>query len=144
MNGLHALAYVSQATRSLQSVEFDQLLADARGFNASMDVTGILFHGKGRFFQYIEGHSQGIDAAYARIAAARTHTDIQVLSHRQVVRREFSAWHMGFCEPPASVLQQLAQARWEEAMPVTRDTVEESVGLGLALQYWSQWLVDRR
>lgn len=46
---------------------------------------------------------------------------------------------MAFCEPPASVLQELSTTLWEESMPITRDSVLPVRHLGMILDYWNRW-----
>ncbi len=49
------------------------------------------------------------------------------------IGRQFESWHMAFAQPPASELQKFSQASWEDAMPVTRSSIEKPIGLMLAL-----------
>ncbi len=139
IDALHAIAYVSTATRRLQPAEIDGLLLDARGFNAMSGVTGALFFNGSEFFQYFEGLSDGVDAVYARIREARCHTGIRELMNAPVATRQFASWHMGFCNAPTSILQELAQARWEDSVPVTRSSFHQADGVVLLLYYWNKW-----
>ncbi|QSX75169.1 BLUF domain-containing protein [Lysobacter arenosi] len=141
-NALRAIAYVSTATRTLQPAEIDGLLLDARGFNAMSGVTGVLFFNGQQFFQYFEGLPDYVDAAYERIRQARSHADIRELMNAPVANRQFETWHMGFCNATASTLQDLAQARWEESIPVTRSSFKRNDGIALLLHYWSKWQAE--
>lgn len=138
-NTLHAIAYASTATRRLPPAQIDGLLLDARGFNAMSGVTGVLFFNGQRFFQYFEGPPEHVDAVYERIRQAGCHTDIRVLMNGPVANRQFESWHMGFCNAPESMLQELSQARWEESIPVTRTSFERNEGVALLLHYWNKW-----
>lgn len=141
-NALCAIAYVSTATRPLQPAEIDGLLLDARGFNAMSRVTGALFFNGEQFFQYFEGLPDSVHAVYERIRQARCHTDIRELMKAPVATRQFDAWHMGFCNATASTLQELAQARWEESIPVTRVSFKRNDGVALLMHYWSKWQAE--
>ncbi len=141
-HALHAIAYVSTATRSLRPGEIDGLLLDARGFNAMSGVTGVLFSNGEQFFQYFEGLPDRVDAVYARIREAGSHTDIRQLMNAPVAHRQFETWHMGFCNATASTLQELAQARWEESIPVTRSSFQRNDGIALLVHYWSKWQAE--
>jgi hypothetical protein len=141
---LRSIAYVSRATRRFVPEELDALLVDARTFNASVAVTGVLFLHDRRFFQYIEGPDDGIARAYARIRRSRSHDGMETLLETAMPRRYFDARHMGFCEPPGSALQRLANASWEQAMPITRDEVEGFEGLSLVAYYWNKWSAERQ
>lgn len=141
-SALHAIAYVSTATRSLQPAEIDGLLLDARGFNAMSGVTGVLLFNGQQFFQYFEGLPEDVDAVYGRIRQARSHTDIRELMNSAVGHRQFDSWHMGFCNATATTLQELAQARWEESIPITRSSYERTDGIALLVHYWSKWQAE--
>lgn len=143
MTDLVAIAYRSIATRPLSALELDALLVDARVFNAAVGVTGVLFHHDGRFFQYIEGEAAGMNQVYERIRGARAHQELVELLHGPVTQRQFERWHMGFCQAPESTLQELSNAAWIEAMPITRVSDKASEGVGLALYHWSKWLAEQ-
>ena len=136
---IHNIVYASRTTRSLLSVELDSILQDARQFNASHGITGVLFHARGNFFQLLEGNPGDLDSVMQRIQSAKCHTDINILLDAPGLERHFSDWHMAFAEAPASELQMLSNASWDESIPLTRQGFEKSVALGLALSCWSKW-----
>lgn len=140
---LRSIAYVSRATRAFIPEELDALLVDARMFNASVEVTGALFYHAGKFFQYIEGPDNSIAEVYQRIVQASSHTDIEKLLDTKIRHRYFETWHMGFCEPTETAVQQLANASWEQSMPITRDEFEGFKGLSLAVYYWNKWCAEK-
>ena len=139
---MHAIAYKSEARRDLTLQDLDRLLLDARTFNETAGVTGVLLYHAGSFFQFFEGPEQGVQAAYARICRATSHSDLVELLNAPSRERQFESWHMGFCEPPETALQALATASWEDAIPVTRATYERSQGLGLLLHQWNKWKAE--
>lgn len=143
MSALHAIAYTSRAFRPLTTQALDDLLESARGFNAHVGVTGVLFHHAGQFFQYIEGEASAVAAVYARIVQSTRHHDLRVLFDTPVGTRLFESWYMGFCEPPQNALQSIANADWIDAMPLTRSTLEKSEAMSIVLSYWSRWVADR-
>lgn len=142
MPDLHTLVYVSAAARQLTPAEVDALLLDARTFNASVDVTGVLFQGDGRFFQVIEGTESALEETFRRIEAAKAHRDIQVLLRHPVAERQFASWHMGFTAAPQTAMQELSQFAWEGSIPLTRTASETPRGLALALEHWSRWSME--
>ncbi len=143
MNDLLAITWTSVARRGLPPWWMDALLLDARRYNRDAGVSGVLFHHRGAFFQYVEGPAEGVASAYSRIRAARSHGGLRELSRETIAQRQFSDWTMAFCEPPRSIAQADAHERWLEAMPVTRDTVDCPGGLALTLYYWNLWQADR-
>lgn len=144
MSALRSVAYTSRAAAALGPGKLDSILLDAQLFNAGVQVGGVLFYSGDKFFQYIEGEDDAIELVLARIRASSSHDDLTILLDRRVERREFEGWHMGFCVPPVGAMQELSQANWQSAMPVTRGHWERSEGLGLALYYWSRWLAEKR
>ena len=142
MADLFALTYLSRATRDLLPEELDSILLQARLFNAAEDITGVLLYGDERFFQLLEGPEASVMKVFDRIARARAHEDIRVLSQGPIAGRFFDSWHMGFTHSPSSAMQDLSQLAWEKAMPFTRDEAKKSVGLGLVLHYWETWSTD--
>lgn len=143
MTGLHAIAYISRASRALTVDELGELLESARSFNEHAGVTGVLFHHAGQFFQYIEGEVSAVASVYARIVQSTRHHDLRVLFDAPVGTRQFESWYMGFCAPPENALQAIATADWINAMPLTRSTLEKSEALSIVLSYWSRWVADR-
>jgi hypothetical protein len=141
---LRSIAYVSRATRPFIPEDLDALLLGARVFNASVEVTGALFYHSGSFFQYIEGPDNSIAEVYQRIVQASSHTGIRKLLETEIKHRYFETWHMGFCEPPETAVQQLANASWEKSMPITRDEFEGFEGLSLAVYHWNKWSAEKR
>lgn len=139
---LRSVAYVSRAACALSSQQLEALLLDAQRFNATVGVTGVLFFHDGTFFQYIEGPEAGIAATYRRIVDASSHELIDVLLATSITRRYFDAWHMGFCHTPQTTMQELANASWEQSMPITRDEFEGFEGLRLAVHYWNKWSAE--
>ncbi len=139
---LRSVAYVSRASRVFIPEQLDTLLLDARAFNAGADVTGVLFFHKDRFFQYFEGPETGVQAVYQRIRQSSSHRDIRELLEVETPRRYFETWHMGFCDAPETAVQQLANASWEQAMPITRDEFQGSKGLELAVYHWNKWSAE--
>lgn len=140
---LRSIAYTSRATREFVAKDLDALLLDARMFNASVEVTGALFYHSGEFFQYIEGSDASVDQTYQRIVRAGSHTAIEKLLDTEVQHRYFETWHMGFCEPPETAVQRLANASWEQSMPITREEFDGFEGLSLAVYYWNKWSAEK-
>ena len=96
MTELHALVYVSTATRSLSAEELHHLLDRARARNSREGVTGVLLYSHRNFIQYLEGPASGIEKVYAIIKADPQHHGIIELMHEPIQSREFSDWSMAF------------------------------------------------
>lgn len=140
---LRSIAYVSAATRPFGPEELDALLLEAREWNASAGVTGVLFFHHGRFFQYLEGTDLAVLSVYNRILESASHTDITELLNVAIPRRHFATWHMGFCETPKTAIQQLANAEWQHSVPITRSEFKGSEGMSIAVYYWNKWCSEQ-
>lgn len=142
MTGLHAIVYTSEAY-PIERTRLIRMFEAARRFNAQVAVTGVLFHHAGRFFQHIEGPEDAVRRVYARIVVSTLHHSLKVLLDAPLSERHFDSWYMGFCEPPESAFEAIANAEWISAMPVTRTTLARSESLSLVLSYWSRWVADQ-
>jgi hypothetical protein len=134
---LRAIGYVSTAVRLLGQADLDGLLLDARAFNEEVHVTGALLYDKGAFFQYFEGPDPGMTEVYERIRNSKTHHRIIELLNRPVAERAFGEWHMGFSAAPGTLLQQLANTKWNESVRELEQAQSRSLGLELLLEFWS-------
>jgi methanogenic corrinoid protein MtbC1 len=54
----------------------------------------MLLYRQGRFFQWLEGPKEAVDAVWASIRADERHRDIVVFQHSPVAARLFSSWNM--------------------------------------------------
>ena len=136
MEKLYAVAYVSSAVRMLDDAELEALLMDARAFNLTQRVTGVLLHHDGTFFQYFEGPVDGIDAVYAKVRASTRHRGIVELMRQEVKNREFSNWSMGFSAVSTNLMLELERARWSKLARQLQTHPGHSDGLSLLLQFW--------
>jgi hypothetical protein len=93
---LHALVYVSMATRALSDAELLHLLNRARTRNSREGITGVLLYSHGNFIQYLEGPASGVERVYAIIKADPQHHGIIELMREPIQSREFSSWLMAF------------------------------------------------
>lgn len=140
MDQLWAVAYTSLASRPLSATELDGLLQDAQAFNREVGVSGVLCYDDGLFIQYFEGPYAAIARAYARIRASTMHRELVELSSSAISERQFEHWHMAFCQTPETLLQVLANAGWEDNIPVTRSEGEPSKAVGEILFRWNRWV----
>lgn len=99
---LIGLSYCSTAAfkcaeRSLGvHAEVQRILVDSRRNNTRDGISGVLHFADGRFFQYLEGPADRVDALYARICRDLRHTDVRRLTRRPLPRRRFDGLAMKF------------------------------------------------
>lgn len=96
MNQLIHLIYASAATVQFDDSELIALLSQARRYNASIDVTGMLLHCEGSFFQVLEGPESAIIALFKIISADPRHNRITTIIKEPISERAFSQWSMAF------------------------------------------------
>jgi hypothetical protein len=59
-------------------------------------VSGMLLYEKGSFFQVLEGGAVDVHNVYSRIRQDPRHGRVMVLNEREIPKREFAEWSMGF------------------------------------------------
>ena len=114
MESLCCLVYLSTAHDIPDHEQLNTLLTDAREFNKRYDVTGILLHHEGTFFQYLEGPcDKGLDTVFKRIKASRSHFGVIELLKMPIEHRLFGDWLMGSTDIPEGIMLSLKKASWE-------------------------------
>ncbi|WP_157269180.1 BLUF domain-containing protein [Azohydromonas aeria] len=97
--------YASAATRHFTTQELDALLRNARQKNARLDITGMLLHAAGSFFQVVEGPADAIDRLYASIENDPRHEQVTLIIREPIARRMFGDWSMGFHDVAHAALE---------------------------------------
>jgi hypothetical protein len=96
MDSLSHLIYASTAVSQMCQPELRPILDSARITNAQLDVTGILLHSEGSFFQVLEGDAAVIDSLYAKIERDKRHKNTVLIVWEPIASRSFADWPMGF------------------------------------------------
>jgi hypothetical protein len=96
---LVSIIYVSSAVNPFDDVELEQLLVDARSFNSTNSLTGVLLYADGNFLQCLEGPVDSVARAYERISASRRHKGLIELNRSIIQNRSFESWEMGLLRP---------------------------------------------
>ncbi len=113
---IHAVAYVSRARDSLVTEDLKRILHRAVAFNRIAGVTGVLLFDGQRFFQYLEGPVDGVNAAVGRIEQSRSHSDIRFLTNQRVGKRLIPYWSMQTFPQDQLKLDALVQADWNSVI----------------------------
>ncbi|MGF1551127.1 MAG: BLUF domain-containing protein [Paracoccaceae bacterium] len=90
------IVYKSKRVGKLSARRIEEIVAVSRHNNACSGITGLLLIIGDRFFQVLEGPTEAVEAAFARIAADRRHGEVEVLLHRETTRRSFPVWSMAY------------------------------------------------
>jgi hypothetical protein len=91
----------------------DALLDDARRRNRESGLTGVLLFNRNHVLQCLEGSREQVSATFHRIAADPRHTNVTLLSVRDIDQRDFPDWTMGFVPDTAdtrSALRRIVDA----------------------------------
>jgi hypothetical protein len=96
MDSLSHLIYARTAVSQMGQPELRAILDSARIVNSQLDVTGILLHSKGNFFQVLEGDAEAIDSLYAKIGRDKRYKNIVLIVREPIASRSFADWSMGF------------------------------------------------
>ncbi len=96
------IVYVSRSTFTTMPPErgiepsVARILAQSRTNNAKRGLVGALYFGDGCFFQCLEGRAEDVDRLYATLLKDPRHTDLKVLSRRNIPVKNFSNWAMKY------------------------------------------------
>jgi hypothetical protein len=80
----------------MSSRQLEELLVEARDFNAGKNITGILLYCDGSFMQLLEGDEEEVRSLYGRIEADPRHFDVQTLFTKETEGRWLKDWAMAF------------------------------------------------
>lgn len=92
---VHQVLYHSHAAGQPSEAELADLLLEARRYNASQGITGLLLYSDGRYVQVLEGGESAVEDLYARIQHDPRHTQVVTRSRGRSPRR-FAEWSMAF------------------------------------------------
>jgi hypothetical protein len=96
LNSLSHLIYASATEATMSDAELRAILERAQAVNSQLDVTGILLHSDGSYFQVLEGDADVIDSLYAKIARDKRHKNVVLIIREPIAGRSFADWSMGF------------------------------------------------
>jgi len=92
---LDSISYCSRGNTDPDGESFRQIIAVARRNNAIHGITGLLVHGSGLFFQWLEGPPHALKNLMAKIAKDPRHDNLVILgTHCDQPERVFPLWDM--------------------------------------------------
>jgi hypothetical protein len=127
---MHAIAYVSAASRNLLDEQVERIVCESRRLNALNGVTGVLLYCDGNFMHYLEGEESAVVETFARIRQSESHGQINELMNQPILEREFGDWTMAFSRPGPDEFVELAAARW-------KGTAQTGPGASLLRSFWA-------
>lgn len=93
---LREIIYVSAPTRPLGETDLASLLNRAREKNERLGVTGMLLYVSGNFMQLLEGPADALNSLIESIRRDPRHGNVTVILQREIERRSFPDWSMGY------------------------------------------------
>ncbi|MET4076832.1 BLUF domain-containing protein [Hymenobacter sp. UYCo722] len=103
----YRITYASTAARSFGSAEFERLLMQARIYNYSEGIGGLLLRAGPQFLGVLEGPEPAVATLYARIAADPRHHAVRALEAAAVRGPLFPYASLGFAEVAPDALVRL-------------------------------------
>lgn len=94
--GLISLVYVSYATHKMSASDLKDILEKSRANNRTKSITGMLLYREGYFIQVLEGEKEPVTALFETIKADPRHKGVLIITQRNIEKRDFSEWSMGF------------------------------------------------
>ncbi|MCA9083431.1 MAG: BLUF domain-containing protein [Planctomycetaceae bacterium] len=93
---MHLLVYTSEfcGDECNLAQEVRQIVDSARQRNSTLGITGVMFHHRGRFLQFLEGPQPQVQSLMERISRDPRHRNIRILFDEQIDRRGFPDWSM--------------------------------------------------
>ncbi len=105
------VSYISSATKAMSTDDLLVLLQECREHNAPLGITGMLLYGNATFVQVLEGEEKVINDLLAKIRRDPRHSNVQLLSRKQIDRREYADWSMAFKRVSGEELQSVEGLR---------------------------------
>lgn len=93
---MHHIIYLSRATYPFTDAQLQDLLAQARPYNAAHGITGVLLYGNDQFLQLVEGEETEVRALYEHIRQDSRHQDITTFADKAIAERAFPDWSMAY------------------------------------------------
>jgi hypothetical protein len=89
MKPYYTICYVSKAHPSLTEEDISLLFTHWAAVNNDSEITGILLHSLGNFFQVLEGTEKHLTQLFEKIKSDHRHTDVFTVFNRETDRPAF-------------------------------------------------------
>lgn len=91
---LSTMVYSSRAVNPLSGSDLLRLAHAAQARNRAESITGLMLYDEARFYQWLEGPTEGLARVMRSIRDDPRHTEIEVLNDQPITERCFGDWHM--------------------------------------------------
>ena len=96
MKNYYTVCYVSKTSEDLSEERLEELFQFSSTRNTTRNITGILLHEMGSFFQVLEGDEESITALYNIIKKDPRHQDVYLVFNRKTIHPVFKAYNSKF------------------------------------------------
>ena len=93
---MKTLIYFSRAIRPMDQEDLDSLLVQARDFNGSHRITGLLLYQNRFLIQALEGEDDEVNRLFGRIIKDERPAEVTKLYDQKATQSSFAEWSMGF------------------------------------------------
>jgi FAD-dependent sensor of blue light len=93
---LYTILYTSHAIMNFDRYDHNSLLAQSRYKNKQLEITGMLLYAGKRYIQVLEGEKNKVLSLFSEIKKDTRHYEIRVLLQKDISKREFVDWTMGY------------------------------------------------
>jgi uncharacterized membrane protein (DUF373 family) len=80
----------------MTQIDLSDILSKSRKNNIDLGITGMLLYGNKTFIQTLEGEEQKVNELISKIRKDNRHGDFRLISKKEIEKRQFSDWSMGF------------------------------------------------
>jgi len=93
---LMRIVYCSQVSPEFSPENIQEILSKAKKNNNQKHITGVLCFNRKYFLQCLEGDRKALNDTYHKILNDPRHSDIILLSYKDIDSRSFSSWGMAY------------------------------------------------
>jgi hypothetical protein len=130
---VHQIVYASAPVGSLEAVDIEAILEQARRNNQKRGVTGFLLFDGSQFLQLLEGEKRDVREAFEIIRRDPRHRDVQPMLSQDDARQCFSSWSMAYAIAAPGAIRKfggsMSSAGAREMIGYFKDSKSEMSGL---------------
>lgn len=128
----HAICYVSNSNRDLNSDQIKELLAFCEKKNKEMDIKGVLLFSEGNFFQILEGEKDKVLLLFDKIKADNRHHGLIQVVGRDIGHGSYDDYKVDIITEEAKYQQKIPN-EYLEALKGIPSKVKEPMKRMLAM-----------
>lgn len=93
---IYTICYISRCDESLKDSDVTKLFNDITQNNIEHNISGVLIHSLGRFFQIIEGSKGKLETLYQKIKLDNRHSEVNELFSKEMRAAYFRTYKSSF------------------------------------------------